>query len=60
MLGWEMSPDQVGDGRPGTRGPIASLFLVGHWVQPGGGIVPVLESARRVAREVLADREGPA
>jgi phytoene dehydrogenase-like protein len=58
MLGWEMSPDQVGDGRPGTRGPIASLFLVGHWVQPGGGIVPVLESARRVAREVLADREG--
>lgn len=58
MLGWEMSPGQVGRGRPGTRGPIENLFLVGHWVQPGGGIVPVLESARRVAQEVRSFREG--
>lgn len=56
MLGWEMSPGQVGEGRPGTRGPIENLFLTGHWVQPGGGIVPVLESARRVAREILSER----
>ena len=59
MLGWEMSPSQVGAGRPSTRGPLDGLHLVGHWVQPGGGIVPVMESAVQVADDVIADSATP-
>ena len=53
MLGWEMSPDQLGSARPGTRGPVENLSFVGHWTRPGGGITPVIVSAQQVAREVL-------
>lgn len=54
MLGWEMSPDQVGEKRPGIRGPVDGLFFVGHWVEPGGGITPVIVSAMRVADAVAS------
>jgi phytoene dehydrogenase-like protein len=50
MLGWEMSPDQLGDKRPGVRSPIDNLYFVGHWVQPGGGITPVIISAMQAAK----------
>jgi phytoene dehydrogenase-like protein len=50
MLGWEMSPDQLGEGRPSERGPFKNLFFTGHWTRPGGGITPVMISAMRVAR----------
>jgi phytoene dehydrogenase-like protein len=50
MLGWEMAPDQLGAARPGIEGPVPGLYLVGHWVQPGGGITPVIISALRVAQ----------
>jgi prolycopene isomerase len=53
MLGWEMSPEQLGDGRPGIRGPIDDLYLVGHWTRPGGGITPVIVSALHAAGAVL-------
>jgi phytoene dehydrogenase-like protein len=53
MLGWEMSPEQLGDGRPGIRGPVDGLYLVGHWTRPGGGITPVIVSAVRAAEAVL-------
>jgi prolycopene isomerase len=53
MLGWEMSPEQLGDGRPGIRGPVDGLYLVGHWTRPGGGITPVIVSAMRAAEAVL-------
>ena len=49
MLGWEMSPDQLGEDRPDIEGPIRKLYCVGHWTQPGGGITPVIVSAMRVA-----------
>ncbi len=52
MLGWEMAPDQLGQQRPGLEGPVRNLFLVGHWTQPGGGIVPVIVSAVRAAHLV--------
>lgn len=52
MLGWEMSPDQLGDARPGIEGPVPGLWLVGHWTRPGGGITPVIVSAMRVAAAV--------
>ncbi|HLX10160.1 MAG TPA: NAD(P)/FAD-dependent oxidoreductase [Thermoanaerobaculia bacterium] len=52
MLGWEMSPEQVGAGRPALTGPVAGLYTVGHWTRPGGGITPVIVSAQQVARLV--------
>jgi phytoene dehydrogenase-like protein len=52
MLGWEMAPDQLGDARPATAGPVPCLFLVGHWTRPGGGITPVMVSAVRVAEAI--------
>jgi len=59
MLGWEMSPDQLGSARPGTRGPVDNLSFVGHWTRPGGGITPVIVSAQQVAREVLRGAPEP-
>jgi phytoene dehydrogenase-like protein len=50
MLGWQLSPDQLGEKRPDIRGPIDNLFFVGHWSRPGGGITPVMISAMRTAR----------
>ncbi|MDP6096804.1 MAG: NAD(P)/FAD-dependent oxidoreductase [Gammaproteobacteria bacterium] len=53
MLGWEMSPDQLGENRTGVVGPIKGLYFTGHWVQPGGGITPVIVSAMQAAEAVL-------
>lgn len=52
MLGWEMSPDQLGAARPDIYGPVRGLFWVGHWTRPGGGITPVIMSAIRVSDEL--------
>ena len=57
MLGWEMSPDQLGELRPAIDGALPGLYLVGHWTRPGGGITPVIVSAQQAAQRVLA---GPA
>ena len=54
MLGWEMSPDQLGVDRPGVAGPLSGLYFTGHWTQPGGGITPVIVSAMSVA-ELIAN-----
>jgi phytoene dehydrogenase-like protein len=58
MLGWEMSPDQLGSGRPDVCGPIRGMYLVGQWTRPGGGITPVIVSALRVARMIMGGRSG--
>jgi phytoene dehydrogenase-like protein len=50
MLGWEMSPDQLGAARPDVEGSLPGLYLVGHWVRPGGGVTPVIISAVRAAQ----------
>ncbi len=57
MLGWEMSPDQLGDGRPEVTGPIDGFYFVGHWTKPGGGITPVIVSAMRVARLITGSSQ---
>ncbi|HEX8634195.1 MAG TPA: NAD(P)/FAD-dependent oxidoreductase [Pyrinomonadaceae bacterium] len=57
MLGWQMSPDQLGAHRPAINGLVRNLYFVGHWTQPGGGITPVIVSAMRVA-ETIAKRTG--
>jgi len=53
MLGWEMSPDQLGKNRPSVEGPVRQLFFTGHWTRPGGGITPVIVSAMNVASAIL-------
>jgi phytoene dehydrogenase-like protein len=53
MLGWEMSPDQLSENRPGIQGPLKNLYLTGHWTRPGGGITPVMISAMQVANLIL-------
>lgn len=55
MLGWEMAPDQLGPRRPDIFGPVRNLYCTGHWVQPGGGITPVIVSAMRVAQAVTGE-----
>ena len=57
MLGWEMSPDQLGENRPSICGPVKNLYLTGHWTQPGGGITPVIVSAMRAAEAVVRGGE---
>jgi phytoene dehydrogenase-like protein len=57
MLGWEMAPDQLGDYRPATQGPLRDLYLVGHWTQPGGGITPVMISAMQVVKQITQNTE---
>jgi len=54
MLGWEMSPDQLGARRPELASPVRNLFFTGHWVRPGGGITPVIVSAQHAAQAVAA------
>ncbi len=59
MLGWEMSPDQLGEGRPGIVGPVEGLYLVGHWTRPGGGVTPVILSALQAAQKITAASASP-
>lgn len=53
MLGWEMSPQQLGEFRPDVFSTIKNLYFTGHWARPGGGITPVIISAQQVADEVI-------
>lgn len=57
MLGWEMSPQQLGANRLPVFTPIENLYLTGHWTQPGGGITPVIVSAQRVAKIILTGKD---
>lgn len=57
MLGWEMSPEQLGEKRLPFYTPVQNLYLTGHWTQPGGGITPVIISAQRVARTIIGGKE---
>jgi phytoene desaturase len=58
MLGWEMSPEQLGEGRPDITTPVRNLYLVGHWTRPGGGITPVIVSAQQVAAAIVQGAKG--
>jgi len=57
MLGWEMSPDQLGEHRPALNGMVRNLYFTGHWTQPGGGITPVIVSAMQVAHRIVNGKE---
>ena len=56
MLGWEMSPGQLGAGRPPISTTVKNCYMVGHWTQPGGGVTPVIVSAMRAADAILTGR----
>jgi len=60
MLGWEMSPDQLGEHRPALNGLVKNLYFTGHWTQPGGGITPVIVSAMQVAGRITKGQEARA
>lgn len=60
MLGWEMSPDQLGENRPGLNGILQNLYFTGHWTQPGGGITPVIVSAMQTAKTIIENEGGRA
>lgn len=53
MLGWEMSPEQLGSARLPHSTPIQNLYMTGHWTRPGGGVNPVIISAQLVAEAIL-------
>lgn len=53
IYGWELSPSQVGPGRPGLATALPGLGLVGHWTLPGGGIYGVVWSGIDAARHAL-------
>jgi prolycopene isomerase len=57
MLGWELSPDQLGEQRPHIQSPFSNLYFVGHWSRPGGGITPVMVSAMQAADLIIGGRE---
>ncbi len=53
LYGWELTPSQIGPGRPSVDPPIPGLFLAGHWTQPGGGVYGVVTSGVLAARAIL-------
>jgi prolycopene isomerase len=53
MYGWELAPDQVGPARLSPTGPIAGLYLAGHWTRPGAGVYGAVSSGLGAARMVL-------
>jgi prolycopene isomerase len=56
ILGWSMSPGQLGEDRLPNTTPVKNLYLAGHWTQPGGGITPVIVSAQKVARMIITGK----
>ncbi len=60
LYGFELSPAQVGPGRPDHATPLAGLYLAGHWTQPGGGVTGVVTSGIQCAAKVLRESTGRA
>ncbi len=53
LYGYDLSPGQVGPGRPDHITPVPGLYLAGHWTRPGGGITGVVTSGVQAARKIL-------
>ncbi|MAE96049.1 MAG: all-trans-retinol 13,14-reductase [Deltaproteobacteria bacterium] len=58
IYGFELSPTQIGPGRPEHAAPLPGLYLAGHWTQPGGGITGVVTSGLQCAQRILGE-SGP-
>jgi prolycopene isomerase len=53
IYGWAATPRQIGMGRLGPRTPIRGLHLVGHWTQPGHGVLTAVLSGLNAAQRLL-------
>ncbi|MBN2514498.1 MAG: NAD(P)/FAD-dependent oxidoreductase [Deltaproteobacteria bacterium] len=53
IYGWAATPQQIGIHRLGQRTPLKGLYLVGHWTQPGHGVISVVLSGMAVAKTIL-------
>ena len=52
-FGWEMSPQNILENRLTNNTIIKNLFLVGHWTNPGCGILGVSTSAMITSKMVM-------
>ena len=53
IYGWAATPRQIGRGRLGPRTPIRGLHLVGHWTQPGHGVLTAVLSGLQAAGRIM-------
>lgn len=53
IYGWEATPQQIGMRRLGRHTPFKGLYLVGHWTQPGHGVLTVVLSGMAAAKIIL-------
>ncbi|EGT4625350.1 TPA: NAD(P)/FAD-dependent oxidoreductase [Clostridioides difficile] len=51
-FGWEQNYRQL-QYRPKQKTPIKGLYLVGHWTEPGGGVVAAMLSGYKLANKLL-------
>ena len=59
IYGWANTPRQTGSRRLSVVGPVAGLYLAGHWAQPGHGTYRAVLSGMHAARALLADQGAP-
>ena len=57
--GWMMTKEAFQTILPKTLPGLSNFYMAGQWVEPGGGIPPVLYSGRNVVR-IICHREGRA
>jgi len=55
--GWLMTPEMIKTSVPKTLPGLANFYMAGQWVEPGGGILPVLCSGRNVV-QIICKRDG--
>jgi prolycopene isomerase len=55
IVGYENSMDNSGMNRIKNRTPIKGLYLAGHWGNPGGGFVTVMQSGRNTFNMMMED-----
>lgn len=52
--GWEQNFSQI-QYRPKQKTPIKGLYLVGHWTDPGGGVVSAMLSGYKIANKLIKE-----
>jgi phytoene dehydrogenase-like protein len=56
IMGWELDTKNYAKFLPQTT-PLENLYLVGHWVFPGGGVPGVFASGYYLAKKLLAKED---
>lgn len=55
--GWLVTPETIRFSLPKTLPGLRDFYMVGQWTEPGGGIPPVIDAARRFV-QMLCGRDG--